>query len=509
MNIISNISCNNTNFKQISKINKINKLTTYHDLKLIPNLNCACCGRKLIQPTTFHNAFKSITVPLKSIIKKGAFKPWERYTPTWNLLLDLSQKFPNKSLDQIERDNSTLHGKLFGAIRESIQNNQKKDEQISYNDLQEKIKELYRDILGRSRAQLRSSKIVMAKMKTFKKSLEKEPIKLAVFEQLEIYAQKYPKKTLSQILAMDEIYKFHSTKDLLQRAEAREKLDYHFNNIANIIRKESPESLELIDELKEQTLNLFVTEKDREARIPKAKKIYANALNTIGCEKLIKKVNMEIEQLPTTFISKDSFLAYAYKHNLSDYQILSSIFTPSVASSEHIVAVSKGGEDCLSNISVFCKSCNDKRGSESYIEFLEYHPEMPRNEQKQINQIGNYILKNDVCEEALYYPIDVAQTLRTTTNNKINPNVSRYCEKKNQQISQEIYTKKEEIVALKKERREMQEEKEALLKRLNEIDETRSSKKTQIKELSNEISKNIRIFKEIQKSLDNTNPTLP
>ena len=60
--------------------------------------------------------------------------------------------------------------------------------------------------------------------------------KLETFEQLEIYARKYPRKTLEEIINLDEVYRFHQQKDWLQRASTREKMDYHFDNIFNFFR---------------------------------------------------------------------------------------------------------------------------------------------------------------------------------------------------------------------------------------------------------------------------------
>lgn len=505
MNLIPKISFfNNQNSVNFKQAQKVNRLTTYSQFKLIPNLNCACCGRKTVRPIDFHSAFRSITLPLKSIIQRGLLDHWKNHKYVWGLLQNLAKCFPNKSFDQIKYDNQGLHMEILDMIAESLEQNPK------YNNpakKKEKVNSLYHDVLDSSRSDLRCSKKVVERMKAFKKSLEKEPIKLAAFEQLEIYAQKYPQMTLSQILAIEEIHKFHETKDLLQRAETREKLDYHFTNVAKLIEKSSPGSEDLIYDLKDEALDILSKTQDQEARIPKIKKLYTEALTTIGCEKIIKKVHKELEEVPTTFFTKDSFFAYAYKHKLNDYQIISSIFSSSIATSEHIDAASKGGGDNLGNISVFCQRCNLARGNDPYIEFVEYHPEMPKNEQRQINQIANYILKNDVCTKAVFYPMDVAQTLREATDKKVDPDVSKYCEKQSQKLSQVIEAQKDEVKALRAERRQMQEEKDALLKRLYEIDEIRESKKQEIDEINSRVSKNIHRYKEIRSHIDDNKST--
>ena len=248
-------------------------------------------------------------------------------------------------------------------------------------------------------------------------------------------------------------------------------------------------------------------EKDSAARIPKMKSIYAQALTTIGCEKIIGKINKELEQVPITFITKDSFLAFAHRHGLNDYQIISSLLTPSVGSSEHIIAVSNGGQDSLSNVSVFCRSCNIKRAATPYTEFIEYHPEMIKNEPRQINQIARFILNNEVSEEASYYPMDVARTLAKITDGKINPDVSKYCDKRKQQIAQHIQEQQNEIQKLREERQQMSEEKEAILKRLEEIEQTRKEKKKKIKNIHEDISKDKNESSKFQKYIEDKKTT--
>ena len=132
---------------------------------------------------------------------------------------------------------------------------------------------------------------------------------------------------------------------------------------------------------------------------------------------------------------------------------------------------------------------------------------MIRNEKRQINQIASYILRNDVTEEALYYPMDVAKTLSESTDGKINPDVSKYCEKRNQQINQHIQEQQNEIHKLGEERQQMSEEKEAILKRLEEIEQTRKEKKKQINNIHEDISKDRYKSGKFQKYIDDKKTT--
>ena len=102
MNLIPKISFfNNQNSVNFKQAQKVNRLMTYSQFKLIPNLNCACCGRKTVRPIDFHSAFRSITLPLKSIIQRGLLDHWKNHKYVWGLLQNLAKCFPNKSFDQI------------------------------------------------------------------------------------------------------------------------------------------------------------------------------------------------------------------------------------------------------------------------------------------------------------------------------------------------------------------------------------------------------------------------
>ena len=70
-------------------------------------------------------------------------------------------------------------------------------------------------------------------------------------------------KTMGKIKNIEEVFKFHSAKDLLQRAESREVLDYHFGNIEKMIKKTKPDALERFKELGE----VYVTTDDGSAGV--------------------------------------------------------------------------------------------------------------------------------------------------------------------------------------------------------------------------------------------------
>lgn len=489
-----------TPLNQQYKIKPNFKGIVYQEIKYLPKIRCACCDRKMINPIELGRAFAKVSKPLSQIMEKGVLLCWQQQPEIGKILEDFAKKFPKFSLDKIidDKDNRTI---LKLALVERVKKDSEKelermnpDEKFRYID--KAVLDQFGDIVNRSRDPLRGAGAVMKRMASFKQCLDGE--KLATFEQLEIYAQKYPRKTLKEIINMDEIYKFHRTKDLLQRTEKREKLDFHFTNIEKMIKKFDPNSENLIYDLKNIVLDSFEHYRDECSRIYYAKNLYKKALEQYNDNKLVEKVWKELEQIPTSFITKDSFLVYAKNHNYSDNRIIASLLIPSEVSFEHIVPRSENGINHATNGIVLCRDCNQRRGSVPYEEFIQYHPKMPYNTQKQIQTIADYILKGRMDSMYRFWPIKVAQTLNDYTNGAINPDVSEYAKKALKQSKLKNINNSEELKVIKEKRNTKFKEKDELIKKLDEINKTLAN----LKEEKNNIQEQDKIENFLQDTLD-------
>jgi hypothetical protein len=190
-------------------------------------------------------------------------------------------------------------------------------------ELERNIGKVFFDTIDSARSYMKSSSVVMkqlAPLKGFLSDIQKE-----VFEQFDIYSRKYPRKSLSEIVNLPEIQKFHSAKNLLQRIEAREKLDYHFENIKNLVKKKNPKAVEHFDALKEQILEMYEDEKDEKARVYNAKGMYKTAWKEYDCSSIEQEVLEEFDKIPKTFMTKDSFFSFAFNHEYTDFQIVKSL----------------------------------------------------------------------------------------------------------------------------------------------------------------------------------------
>ena len=418
----------------------------YKAIRNIPNIPCACCGQKVILPSAFAKLFQQVAKPLQMMLDKGFLDAWSKNAKVMELLKRWAAEEPKLSLDVITEKHPDKYAQLRTAVTETVKGFPQAEGMME-NEVGRNISHLFNDIFSRSRSKLKGSAVVMKHMAKFKESLQGS--KLETFEQLEIYARKYPRKSLNEILDIKEIYEFHTMKDLLQRAEMREKLNYHYDNIENILKKTKAFTEDEINELKQNADNLYSTERDSEARVQLTKDMYENALKSKNLEKLKFKIFDELSQVPKTFMTKDSFLAFAHNRHYSDAKIIESLLVPSMSSFEHIIPRSMGGADQAKNGIILCADCNEKRKTRPYSEFLKYHPQMPFNTNKQINFVADMILKEKLGGPFRYWPVQVSETLNEYTDGKIKPDVTKYCQKEYKKSAQRLEANQERYLNLK------------------------------------------------------------
>ena len=224
INIISSNSNSALNFKS--------KKIIYKEFKQIPNLTCACCGKKMIHAEIRDKLFKNVSQPIGKLIKKGVFKEWFKELPIAIVLAEFCAKFPEDTLDKIITDKTN-----YKKINEACKKN----------------KCLLTQVLDTSHSELRSAKAVLHRMKSFRNYMYDE--KQEVYDLLSSYAQLYPRKTLTEIVNLDEVQEFHTTL-LRKENEKKDKLNsVYIERIKNIIKKHNPNAD--IEKLDKGVLNIF------------------------------------------------------------------------------------------------------------------------------------------------------------------------------------------------------------------------------------------------------------
>ena len=264
-------------------------------IRNIPDMPCACCGHKVILPAAYSKVFRQLSKPLTKLMEKGFLSTWTKAPAIYEMLTNWAKEEPEANLDNMLVEHQDRYQILRNAIAENLKSMPEKAN-ITESELSHETSSLLNDLCSRSRAELKSAPAVMKTLAKFKDSLSDE--KLATFEQFEIYARKYPRKRLSEIINLKEVYEYHALKDLLQRDEFREKVNYHFDNIERLLKGTKKFTQEDIDLLRQCTEEVYVDEVDERARVVKTKEMYAGVLDPRGLERIKYKVFDEIDKLP-------------------------------------------------------------------------------------------------------------------------------------------------------------------------------------------------------------------
>lgn len=404
----------------------------YKDIKLVPGTRCACCGKDVIDSPRLQKAFITTTKPLKTVIGKGFLDTLkEKYSKIYQYLVNLANENPARSYDQIMQENDAEYRAFKTLLSDNIplsdikiQSNKKADLMAERANI---ITNLQKHIQNCTRREMKKAPAVIRRFGIFKSYLD--GTKLDIFEQLEIYAAKYPHKTLSEIINMDDIYKFHKSKNRLLSQEYKEKRNFHLKNIEKMIKKANPKTDVTSELLLQNFVSLSTEIKDAEKRMYLMKQMLKDILNKNNCMHLEEKVMKELEKLPRKSTTKDYFFVQAKEHNFSDADIIYNILLPRTKTFDHTIARFNGGKDIPSNGTVMCKSCNEKKGSATFAETVEIHPEMKQYTQEQIDHIANYILKGKMHASMNFWPLNVSKVLVLPSENEIYPNIEDYCKK--------------------------------------------------------------------------------
>ncbi len=417
----------------------------FNYVKKLDGMVCAVCGRKALVTDTFVKKNIPNCKPLIYNMQKQALSYIEENFPSaWALLVSFTEKFPNQSLDEIMED-SKNYIELKQAVTNQIQ--QKKADKEKTDDvvcIDRTIGSTFFDMLEAGRSYLEPASVVLKNLAEFKDFLTEE--QLEAYEILEKHSQKYPDKTLSEIINIEEIYTHHDLQARIKHRKLCDKMHFHLNNIGAIVEEENPETVPLFYALKNSAIKDFKEIADPQARIHRLKNMYRKVLIQNNCEHLLEKVYKEIDQIPMIYMSADAYLSFAHKHNYSDGKIIAQLFYPNYATEEHLDAVAEGGIDKAENKLVMHKSCNQLRNRIPYTIFTQYHPKMQEYIQHQVDLVSDALLKEEIPSFLDFYPLKMPLKLAEITENAIKIDITRYCIegiklslKKEERLNEELY----------------------------------------------------------------------
>ena len=419
-----NLMTHNYNSSNNKKTPSFKNRDYFLRIKELPDNVCACCGRKVINADVFVKNISPLCKPLSYVLEQGKLNYTKKYYPeAWETLVLFSQQYPEMTLDKI-LDSKENYVRLKVDIASRIENPNIEENTKERQYLDRRSGGRFFDLLCRARSTMKKSSVVMpglAEIKPYLDGLKKE-----VFEQLEEYSKIYPDKTISEIVK--EVHKFHDEQGIKYKEEKYKEIEQIFINIQNIFEDKSPENVEIFDILKEETWKILREEKDPQRRKYKIKNLYIKNLTKNNYKELIPLILKETEKIPTSILNVDAFFSHAYHNKFDDEKVIRTIFNPFIASEEHIKAVSDNGVDRIGNKIVMCKGCNDLR-KVPYNIFINYHPEMLENAQKQMDIITQKLLDGILDEDYRFYPFTIAQTYLTESEGLIKLDLTKYSNK--------------------------------------------------------------------------------
>lgn len=157
------------------------KPSVYQSLQEIDGLTCARCGRKTITRNRIKEIRHSIEAPAKEALQNHVFDD-ARSTQAFKVLRLLAQKEPDKTLREI-------------VARENTQ--------AALSQADEETQKLIRKLTRKALKITVKANEELNRIRPYKKRLN--PNKQIVFSQLEIWANRYKDKSLSEILKLPEV----------------------------------------------------------------------------------------------------------------------------------------------------------------------------------------------------------------------------------------------------------------------------------------------------------------
>ena len=191
--------------------------------------------------------------------------------------------------------------------------------------------------------------------------------------------------------------------------------------------------------------------------------------------RIVKQPFKEVSQQFYEIIEKDPLLLHydnktkigkiknAYKEkDYTDTTVVDALINPQERSFEHIIPQISNGKDNIENGIILCRRCNSTRSSIPYSEYLQYHPEMIENTQKQIDYFARLILTGKLEADLMDWPIKVAKTLVNYTDGVVNCDISAYRKKALRKIEKQL-------PELQKEKKEIKAQQQALWQELDAL----------------------------------------
>ena len=415
-NCISPPDTINISFKKSSE-----KPLYISDLREIPDLHCGCCGKTMIKNS-----------------KVNHFMEQKIYYPAAISLKRIKQEhYFNESKASPAEKEAYAFLKTYASIYPKLTISEilsKRNVKMRRQQLKPEVSEACEDIRELTKLIAHNSKYMVNEISKLNPDFHK--VEKKVFKELQWLSKKYPNLTFNDILNIPQIYNYH-----LRNLESKQiAVLNEVSKVANYLDEPTKEKVLKATKIakkifKEESREIF---HKRSRVISEYHNILAEESDRIEIQELFEI----LDYLPNSSTDVDAFMIKGAQK--SSNSIVEILIGRQRNTFEHVKPHRRendNGPNSIYNYIGLCGKCNAERQREEYDKFIKKHPEMPENEQLQINQIIYYI-NQGILTGYDDYPPKIAKALDIESKGNIKINIDKLDLKKakeNRKIRQNIY----------------------------------------------------------------------
>ena len=400
------------------------------------DLHCGCCGKRMIKNSVVQKFMdKKVYFPayiaLDRIKYEQNFRLKEQSVPmqrAYSFIKNEANKHKNMNMDELLQTEKVVH----------YRHNNSKAQYKALGELRDRCREVTHSI-----------DYLVTEVEQLNPDFQST--ESTVFQELKMYAKQYPTDTISNILTDPEIREYYLVK--LQK-----KQNAKLKKITPLIQQLSPQYAKRANNALAQSYRIFNNESsDILHKRQRVIELFERALAPMPFETPTDRpvADLIMKRLETLPDSKNDANAFIVKYAPRGSNKFIEVLVKRLRNTkEHVKPQHRqgdNGESDKKNYIYLCGKCNHERMTQKYDEFIEKHPQMPDNTQKQIDEICDYI-NNGVLEGYDTWPNDIktplgdeSEGLIVIETDKLNPELAR----KNRAIKLEHFVEEQKRTAEK------------------------------------------------------------
>lgn len=365
------LSLRNSDTISFGSAKKVKCSNFVYDMRELDNMNCACCGIKMIKTSDAHKFLNSkVYFPAYTALAKleedsGIRRYSSQYLFAYKYLKTNAAQHKSLTINDI-------------LAKEDVKSHRKRlsvEENIAFEQIREECNQISH-----------SARYLMTEIEKLKPDFQHHEQK--VYEELKRLSEIYPEDTFHAILNKPKIRKIYLNS-------LRSKQIAVLDKLKPVIKDLPYRYMVPLEQASDNARKIFVKEDDNV--IHKRKRVVSSfyeIADKIPDVRVVEEIRDIIDQLPDSKNDVDAFMVRAAKK--SSNAVMDILISRIRSTYEHVIPHHRkdnNGPSEKTNYICLCGKCNVERQQLSYEKFVDVHPEMIQNTQKQIDKIIYFINK--------------------------------------------------------------------------------------------------------------------